>query len=332
MPNFRHDVLALGNAIVDVIATAEDDFLMSHAIQKGGMTLIDELRAEGLYAAMGLGQVISGGSAANTVAGIASLGGKGAFIGKVRDDQLGKLYRHDLVSLGVAFDTSDATEGPTTARCLIAVTPDGQRSMSTYLGACQGLSTLDVDAEQVRSSRIVYLEGYLWDPPAAKDAFRMASRIAHDAGSRVALTLSDSFCVDRWRGEFLDLIRNRVVDVVFANEHELKSLYQTADIDTAVKAIRDENILAVVTRSEHGAMAVTRGETVSVPAYPVDRVVDTTGAGDLFASGFLFGLANGRDHRDCLRLGALAAAEIISHIGARPQVSLKQLAAQNGLI
>ncbi len=331
MPGFRHDVLTLGNAIVDVIATAEDDFLVSHAIQKGGMTLIDEARAETLYEAMGPGQVVSGGSAANTAAGIASFGGKGAFIGKVRDDQLGKLYRHDLVSLGVAFDTADATAGPTTARCLIAVTPDGQRSMSTYLGACQGLSAHDVDPEQVRSSQIVYLEGYLWDPPAAKDAFRKASQIAHAAGSRVALTLSDSFCVDRWRDEFLELIRNGVVDIIFANEHELKSLFQTGDIDTAVKAIRNENVLAVVTRSEHGAMAVTRGETVSVPAYPVERVVDTTGAGDLFAAGFLFGLAHGRDHRDCLRLGALAAAEVISHIGARSHVSLKQLAAQNGL-
>ncbi len=332
MPNLRHDVLALGNAIVDVIATAEDDFLVSQAIQKGGMTLIDEARAEQLYAALGPGQVISGGSAANTAAGVASFGGKGAFVGKVRDDQLGKLYRHDLVSQGVSFNTADAAEGPTTARCLIAVTPDGQRSMSTYLGACQGLTAADVDADQVRASRIVYLEGYLWDPPAAKEAFRKASQIAHEAGSRVALTLSDSFCVDRWRDEFLELIRIGVVDIVFANEHELKSLYQTADVDTAIKAVRNEDILAVVTRSEHGAMAVTRGETVAVPAYPVDRVVDTTGAGDLFASGFLFGLANGRDHRDSLRLGALAAAEVISHIGARPQVGLKQLGGQNGLI
>ena len=327
----RHDVLALGNAIVDVIATAEDDFLIRHAIQKGGMTLIDEPRAEALYGLMGPGRVVSGGSAANTIAGVASFGGAGAYIGKVRNDELGKLYRHDLTATGVTFATADATSGPTTARCLIAVTPDGQRSMSTYLGACQGLSTLDVDADLVRSSAIVYLEGYLWDPPAAKEAFRKASEIAHAAGSRVALTLSDSFCVDRWRDEFLGLIRNGVVDIVFANEHELRSLYQTADIDTAINAMREEPVLAVVTRSENGAMAIARSETIAVPAYPVERVVDTTGAGDLFAAGFLFGLAGGRDHRDCLRLGALAAAEIISHIGARPETSLRTLAEQNGL-
>jgi sugar/nucleoside kinase (ribokinase family) len=332
MNSHRYDVLALGNAIVDVIATAEDDFLVAHAIQKGGMTLIDQDRAEALYAAMGPGRVVSGGSAANTSAGVASLGGSAAFIGKVRNDELGRLYRHDLTAAGVAFATPDATEGPTTARCLIAVTPDGQRSMSTYLGACQGLGTLDVEADLVRDSAIVYLEGYLWDPPAAKEAFRKASQIAHAAGSKVALTLSDSFCVDRWRDEFLGLIRTGVVDIVFANEHELHSLYQTADMDTAIAALRAENILGVVTRSADGAMAVTRGETIAVPAYPIERLVDTTGAGDLFASGFLFGHAGGRDLRDCLRLGALAASEIISHIGARPEQNLRQLAAQNGLI
>lgn len=332
MSTRRLDVLTLGNAIVDVIATAEDDFLLAHKIQKGGMTLIDEPRAEALYAAMGPGHVVSGGSAANTSAGVASLGGAAGFVGKVRNDDLGKLYRHDLNAAGVTFSTADATSGSTTARCLIAVTPDGQRSMSTYLGACQGLSTADIDAETVRASTIVYLEGYLWDPPAAKDAFRKASDIAHAAGSRVALTLSDSFCVDRWRDEFLGLIRNGVVDIVFANEHELHALYQTADMETALNALRAEGILCVVTRSENGALAVTRAETVAVPAYPIDKLVDTTGAGDLFAAGFLFGLATGRDTRDSLRLGALSAAEIISHIGARPETSLRQLAQQNGLI
>jgi sugar/nucleoside kinase (ribokinase family) len=332
MNSHRYDVLALGNAIVDVIAIAEDDFLVAHSIHKGGMTLIDQDRAEALYAAMGPGRVVSGGSAANTSAGVASLGGSAAFIGKVRNDELGRLYRHDLTAAGVAFHTPDATGGPTTARCLIAVTPDGQRSMSTYLGACQGLGTLDVEADLVRASAIVYLEGYLWDPPAAKEAFRKASQIGHSAGSKVALTLSDAFCVDRWRDEFLGLIRTGVVDIVFANEHELHSLYQTADMDTAITALRAENILGVVTRSADGAMAVTRGETIAVPAYPVERLVDTTGAGDLFAAGFLFGHAGGRDLRDCLRLGALAASEIISHIGARPEQNLRQLAAQNGLI
>lgn len=331
MTAHRHDVLAIGNAIVDVIARAEDDFLHAHAIQRGGMTLIDEARAETLYAAMGPGRVVSGGSAANTIAGVASFGGRAAFIGKVRDDQLGKLYRHDLTSLGVAFDTPPALSGPTTARCLIIVTPDGQRSMSTYLGACQGLSTADIDPQAVRDSAFIYLEGYLWDPPAAKEAFREAAAIAHGAGRKVALTLSDSFCVDRWRDEFLGLIRGGVVDVVFANEHELKSLYVTGDVDSAIAALRQEGILGVVTRSEHGALVVTREETVAVPAMPVEAVVDTTGAGDLFAAGFLYGLARDRDARDCLRLGALAAAEIISHIGARPETGLADLARQNGL-
>jgi sugar/nucleoside kinase (ribokinase family) len=332
MPSFHYDALALGNAIVDVITQSEDDFLIAHAIQKGGMTLIDEARAEGLYAAMGPGRVVSGGSAANTVAGVGSFGGQGGFIGKVRDDQLGGLYRHDLTSLGVTFDTPAATDGPTTARCLIVVTPDGQRSMSTYLGACQKLTVADVDPKAIQAAATVYLEGYLWDPPAAKEAFRQAADIAHAAGRRVAITLSDSFCVDRWRDEFLGLMRNGVVDLVFANESELKSLYQTADIDTALSALRNERVLGVVTRSEHGAMAVTRDETVSVPAFPVDKVVDTTGAGDLFAAGVLFGLARDKDARACLHLGALAAAEIISHIGARPETSLKQLAEQNGLL
>jgi sugar/nucleoside kinase (ribokinase family) len=204
--------------------------------------------------------------------------------------------------------------------------------MNTFLGACPDLSEADIDPATVQAAAVTYLEGYLWDPPAAKEAFRKASQIAHSAGSKVALTLSDAFCVDRWRDEFLGLIRTGVVDIVFANEHELHSLYQTADMDTAITALRAENILGVVTRSADGAMAVTRGETIAVPAYPVERLVDTTGAGDLFAAGFLFGHAGGRDLRDCLRLGALAASEIISHIGARPEQNLRQLAAQNGLI
>jgi sugar/nucleoside kinase (ribokinase family) len=325
------DVLALGNAIVDVIARAEEDFLHAHSLLRGAMTLIDEPRAEALYAAMGPGTVISGGSAANTIAGLASFGGQGAFIGKVRNDELGRLYRHDLTSLGVSFETPAASEGPATARCLILVTPDGERTMNTYLGACQGLGEADVDAEAVAAAGIVYLEGYLWDPPAAKLAFRKASEIAHNAGGRVALTLSDSFCVDRYRAEFLGLMRHGVVDIVFANEHELRSLYETADVDTAIAALREEGVLGVVTRSAKGALAVTREETVEVPAFPVERVADTTGAGDLFAAGFLHGLTSGREARDCLRLGALAASEIISHVGARPEVSLKDLARQNGL-
>lgn len=332
MTSKRTDVLALGNAIVDVLATAEEDFLARHALVKGSMALIDEARAETLYADMGPARIISGGSAANTIAGLASFGGTGAFIGKVRDDELGKLYRHDLTSLGVAFDTKAATDGPATARSFILVTPDGERTMNTYLGACQGLSVADVDEAAVEKADIVYLEGYLWDPPAAKEAFRKASEIAHRAGGKVAITLSDSFCVDRYRDEFVGLIRNRMVDIVFANEHELKSLYQTSDYETALAALRAENILAVVTRSEKGALAVTPDGIVEEKIFPVERVVDATGAGDLFAAGFLYGLTSGREVRDSLRLGALAAAEIISHLGARPDVSLKTLAGNEGLL
>jgi sugar/nucleoside kinase (ribokinase family) len=332
MTSTRTDVLALGNAIVDVIASAEEDFLAKQNLAKGAMMLIDEARAEALYAAMGPAKIISGGSAANTIAGLASFGGRGGFIGKVKADELGKLYRHDLTSLGVAFDTAAAAAGPATARSFIIVTPDGERTMNTYLGACQGLTAADVDPKAVEKADIIYLEGYLWDPPEAKKAFRKASEIAHGAGGRVAITLSDSFCVDRYRDEFLGLIRNRLVDIVFANEHELKSLYQSSDFEAALAALRAENILAVVTRSEKGALAVTPDGIVEEPVFPVERVVDATGAGDLFAAGFLFGLTSGREARDSLRLGALAAAEIISHVGARPDVNLKVLAGNEGLL
>jgi sugar/nucleoside kinase (ribokinase family) len=332
MTSTRTDVLALGNAIVDVIASAEEDFLAKQNLAKGAMMLIDEARAEALYAAMGPAKIISGGSAANTIAGLASFGGRGGFIGKVKADELGKLYRHDLTSLGVAFDTAATADGPATARSFIIVTPDGERTMNTYLGACQGLTAADVDPKAIEKADIIYLEGYLWDPPEAKKAFRKASEIAHGAGGRVAITLSDSFCVDRYRDEFLGLIRNRLVDIVFANEHELKSLYQSSDFEAALAALRAENILAVVTRSEKGALAVTPEGIVEEPVFPVERVVDATGAGDLFAAGFLFGLTSGREARDSLRLGALAAAEIISHVGARPDVNLKVLAGNEGLL
>lgn len=327
-----YDVLAIGNAIVDVIARAEDDFLVRHAMAKGAMALIDEPRAEAIYAAMGAATVISGGSAANTAAGLASFGGKASFIGKVRNDELGKLYRHDLTAVGVSFMTPAVQEGPATARCLIAVTPDGERTMNTYLGACQGLGVADVDPVAVKAAQIVYLEGYLWDPPAAKEAFRKAAEIAHGAGGRVALTLSDAFCVDRYRDEFLGLIRNGQIDVLFANESEIKSLYQVSDFDTAISALRGENILSAITRSENGAISVSADGTVAEPVFPIEAVVDTTGAGDLFAAGYLYGLTHEAVERDCLRLGALAASEIISHVGARPAVQLRQLAIDNGLI
>jgi sugar/nucleoside kinase (ribokinase family) len=332
MARAQYDVLGIGNAIVDLIASAEDDFLVRQTIQKGGMTLIDESRAEHLYAAMGPATITSGGSAGNTMAGVASFGGKGAYFGKVRNDELGRQFSHDIRAIGVDFPTSPSVQGPATARCIIIVTPDGERSMNTYLGACTRLGPEDVDKATVEAAAVTYLEGYLWDPPAAKEAFRKASQIAHAAGRSVALTLSDSFCVDRYRAEFLDLMRSGVVDIVFANEAELKSLYTTSDFDSAVAAIRNDVKLAVVTRSEQGAMALTREETVAVPAFPVETIVDTTGAGDLFAAGFLFGLTSGRDNRHSLRLGALAAAEVISHVGPRPLVKLEQLARDNGLV
>ncbi|HEY8579354.1 MAG TPA: adenosine kinase [Beijerinckiaceae bacterium] len=332
MSQARFDVLGLGNAIVDVIARAEDDFLAREGLNKGAMMLIDEARAASLYAGMGPGTIVSGGSAANTIVGVASFGARAAFIGKVRDDEAGRAFAHDIRAVGVDFRTPFASDGPATARCLVLVTPDGERTMNTYLGACQQLGPEDVDAGLVRDSEITYLEGYLWDPPAAKEAFVKASEIAHGAGRRVALTLSDTFCVDRYRPEFLQLIREGTVDILFANQHELKSLYETSDLETAIAAVRDEAKLAVVTCSEHGSIVVSREATRSVPAHPIERLVDTTGAGDLFAAGFLAGLARGADHVDCARLGALAAAEVIQHVGARPQRNLAELAAESGLL
>jgi adenosine kinase len=327
----RYDVIGIGNAIVDVIARAEDDFLLAHGMHKGAMALIDQARAEKIYQAMGPAVESSGGSAANTIVGVASFGGHAAFIGKVKDDELGRAFAHDIRAARVAFETKPAGEGPSTARCYIMVTPDGERTMNTFLGAAQDLKPADIDEAKVASAALIYLEGYLWDPPQAKEAFVKAAAVAHKAGRRVALTLSDAFCVDRYRAEFLDLIRKGTVDIVFANERELHSLYETADFDTAVKALRHDAKLAVITRSEKGCVVVTRKTVEAMQAMPIDRVVDVTGAGDLFAAGFLIGLARGKDHRTAARLGALAAAEVIQHIGARPAVSLKALAAENGL-
>ena len=331
MPDIRHDVLCIGNAIVDVIARAEEDFLSTHAMTKGSMMLIDEQRAEAIYGAMGPATVISGGSAGNTAVGVASFGARAAYFGKVKEDDVGRVFTHDIRAMGVHFPTAPAAAGPATARSFIMVTPDGERTMNTYLGAAQNLTPKDIDPAQIAASSIVYLEGYLWDPQKAKEAFLKASQIAHGAGRKVALTLSDSFCVDRYRDEFLDLMRRKVVDIVFANESELHSLYQTADFDTGLGALRKDVGLAVVTRSEKGCVVIEGGKTTPVPAYPIKELVDTTGAGDLFAAGFLFGLVRGASHADAGRLGALAAAEVIQHIGARPQVSLKELAQANGL-
>ena len=333
MPQNPIDVLVLGNAIVDVIARTDDDFLQAQDLRKGGMQLIDETRAESLYAAMGPATIVSGGSGANTAVGVAALGGRAAFVGKVHDDELGRLFAHDLRAVGVDFDVAAAADGAATARSFILVTPDGERTMNTYLGACQALGPGDVDPAAVQAAKIVYLEGYLWDPPAAKEAFRKAVGLAHEAGNAVALTLSDAFCVDRYRDEFLGLMRDGSLDILFANIHELKSLYQTADETAALTALREEaDILGVVTRSAEGALVATRGETRAVPAFPVNRVVDTTGAGDLFAAGFLAGLTGSLGHADCARLGGIAAAEVIQHIGARPQANLRDLARQEGLL
>jgi sugar/nucleoside kinase (ribokinase family) len=330
MASIRYDVLGIGNAIVDVIARTEEDFLVKQNMHKGGMALIDEARASAIYDAMGPAVEVSGGSAANTIVGAASLGARAAFVGKVRDDELGRVFSHDIRAAGVAFDTPPAADGPATARCYVLVTPDGERTMNTFLGAAQDLHPIDIDADAIAAAGIIYLEGYLWDPPHAKDAFLKAAKIAHDAGRDVALTLSDAFCVDRYRTEFLELIRSGTVDLVFANERELHSLYQTADFDTALDALRGEARLAVVTRSEKGCLVVSREETEAVPANPIERVVDATGAGDLFAAGFLVGLARGFDNRTAAHLGALAAAEVIQHLGARPETPLKALAQENG--
>jgi len=330
MPEPLHDVLNIGNAVVDILAHAEDDLLVGQGLTKGSMRLIDADEAERLYDLMGPAIETSGGCAGNTAAGVASFGGKAAFIGKVAEDQFGKLYKHDMQSIGVHFDTSALKGGAPTARSMILVTPDGERTMNTYLGACQELTVDDIDADTVAASAITYLEGYLWDPPQAKDAFRLAAKIAHEAGRQVSLTLSDSFCVDRFREEFLTLIRDGTIDILLANESEVHALYQTADFDTGIRALQNDCRIAAVTMGEKGAMVVSRNGMEKVSATPVDTVVDTTGAGDLFASGFLFGQARGMPLADSARLGTIAAAEAIGHLGPRPATSLSDLARQSG--
>lgn len=325
------DVTGVGNAIVDVLANANDDFLDAQGIAKGAMTLIDEARAEALYAAMGPGHEISGGSAANTIAGVASFGGRAGFIGKLRDDQLGQVFRHDLTSLGVQFPTPPATGGPATARCLINVTPDAQRSMCTYLGAAALLGPDEIDRALIEKSAIVYFEGYLFDRPEAKAAYRIAAEIAHGAGREVALSLSDSFCVDRHRDDFLDLIDGHI-DLLFANEDEILSLFQTEDFADAARRVRGHCEATALTRSEKGSVILPRGgEDIDIAALPPKELVDTTGAGDQYAAGFLFGKARGRPLEECGRLGAIAASEVISHYGARPDRNLKELAAEHGI-
>ena len=325
------DVLGLGNSLIDILAFEDDAYLLAQDMAKGAMTLIEEDRAEALYAARRGPKIVSGGSAANTIVGVASFGVSAAYVGKVKQDELGETFGRDLRATGVSFATEPAKHGPATGRCFVYVTPDGERTMNTFLGASTYLSPDDVEDALVRSARFVYLEGYMWDRPAAKEAFRKAGRIAREAGARVALTLSDSFCVDRFRGEFIDLMRSGIVDLVFANTDEALSLYQTPHLHEALDLLAAEGVEAVVTRSEKGSVIV-KGETrTDVPAHSIGKLVDTTGAGDLFAAGYLAGLARGAEPAHCARLAALAASEIIQHIGARPETSLRDLAARASL-
>lgn len=319
-----HDVLGIGNAIVDVFAQTDDEFLTLNKMAKGGMSLIDTARAEALYQSMRNAVEVQGGSCGNTVVGVASLGGKAAYIGKVRDDALGWTFRHDIREVGVTFDTPPSTEGPPTARSLIFVTPDAQRTMNTYLGACITLGPEDIDVRQVASASVTYVEGYLWDPPRAKEAVRKAFAAAHAAGRQVSITLSDAFCVDRWRDEFVQLIRDQV-DILFANESEILSLYQVKTFDEALQGARRDGKIVALTRSAKGSVIVRGEEVHVVDAARVERVVDTTGAGDLYAAGFLYGYTRNKPLAECARIGSVAAAEIISHVGARPLVPLKTL-------
>jgi sugar/nucleoside kinase (ribokinase family) len=330
MSSTEHHVLGIGNAIVDVIAHTTDAFLAEQSLVKGTMRLVDAEEAERLYGAMAPALEMSGGSVANTMAGVASLGGRGAYIGKVRDDLLGRVFRHDIANSGVTYRMTPGGDGPATARCLILVTPDAQRTMNTFLGACVELGPEDLDAALIQGAQVTYLEGYLFDPPRAKTALRRAAEIAHAAGRKVSLTLSDPFCVDRHRHEFRALIHDHV-DILFANEVEICSLYETRDFDAAAQAVREDCEIAALTQSARGSLIVTREAMQAVPAAPVAKVVDTTGAGDLYAAGFLFGLTQGRPLEACGRLGSLCAAEIIGHMGARPETSLRDLARAQSL-
>jgi sugar/nucleoside kinase (ribokinase family) len=326
MPDRRLDVLAIGNAIVDVIANADDAFLASQGMHKGAMQLIDEARATSLYEAMGSARETSGGSAANTVAGLASLGMKAGFIGQLGDDQLGAIFQHDIRSLGVEFETAPRSDVGATARCLIMVTPDAQRTMNTFLGAAQMLEPQSIEPAHVADARIVYLEGYLWDPEAPRAAMYHAMDAARQAGTKVAFTLSDSFVVDRHRADLERLLRERLIDILFANEAEILHLAGTEDFEGAVERIAGMVKTLAVTRSEQGAIARRGAERAEVPAEPIGRLVDTTGAGDLFAAGFLAGEARELGLERSLRLGAICAAEVIQHYGARPEADLRVLA------
>ncbi len=331
MTETRYDVVGIGNAIVDVIGRCDHAFLAEHRLDKGHMRLIDADTAQHLYAAMGPAIAISGGSVANTIVGVASFGGRAGFIGKVADDEFGNIFAHDIRAAGVAFTAPFSRSGTPTARSLILVTPDGERTMNTYLGVSPELDVGMLDTEMIRAAQIVYLEGYLFDRPEAKAAFFRSAEIATAASRKVALSLSDGFCVDRHRAEFLTLIRDRI-DILFANESEVTSLYQTTSYDEAARQASADVVIAVLTRSAKGSTIYSGGRAVTVPAFPVAHVVDTTGAGDLYAAGFLYGLTSGRDPETAGRLASMAAAEIISHLGARPETSLAELAKEKGLL
>lgn len=338
MPPATYDVCAIGNALVDVLTNASEDFLRENKVARGSMTLITAEQAATLYDMIGPAIEMSGGSAANTVAGLASLGGRAAFMGKVKADQLGAIFRHDLHAQGVHFSTAPAAErrqsilqvtrdrrsGAPTGRCIILVTPDAQRSMNTYLGAAVEFGPSDVQPDVIKDSQVTYLEGYLFDPPEAKKAFRLAAQTAHEAQRQLSLTLSDVFCVERHRSEFIDLIKNEV-DILFANQNELLALYQSDDLHKAVNMAREHCKITVTTRSEKGAIIASGTKTLEIPAAPAPKVVDTTGAGDLYAAGFLYGLTRGMELAECGRIGGIAAAEVISHFGPRPQRKLREL-------
>ena len=331
MSEKNYDVVGIGNAIVDIIARCDEGFLTKHDLDKGFMRLIDVSEAARLYEAMGPATERSGGSVANSIAGLASFGVKCGFIGRVAADQFGGIFRHDIRSLGIGYTTEPVTDGAPTARCLVLVTPDGERTMNTFLGASVDFTPENIDAEMIGAAKIVYLEGYLFDKDAAKAAFREAARLAKEAGAKVALTLSDPFCVERHRDDFRKLV-SEDADIVFANEQEITTLYEVNSFDEAADAALQDTEMAVLTRSEAGSVIVSAGETVSVPADPVAKVMDATGAGDLYAAGFLFGLTQGLSIETCGKLGSLAAAEVISHIGARPETGLRELAEARDLL
>jgi len=330
--NKKFDIIGIGNAIVDILALTDDDFLATENLIKGSMSLIDEQRAQHIYKVMRSTKIVSGGSAANTIVGATMLGARTGFIGKVRDDELGHIFVHDLNSIGVHYQTPLAQQGSATACCYVLVTPDGERTMNTYLGASQNLTEDDIDVNLISQTSIVYLEGYLWDPPQAKKAFLKAADCIHTQDGQVAFTLSDQFCVDRYRDEFCNLLKDQKIDILFANEHELKSLFATENINIALSEIQSLVSLAAITCSAEGSIIVTRETIEQCPVFPINELIDTTGAGDLFAAGFLTGLTKDMDLRDCARLGSIAAAEIIQHIGARPERDLKSMAQENGLL